>query len=109
RIQRIGQINNKVYVYNMRYLDSVEDRVHQLLSDRLQNIFSMFGQVPDVLEDVWIDVAMGMEEQAKKIIDAVPEKHPFDLRYEKIERIDWESCSQVLSDNAKREVLRRPW
>jgi hypothetical protein len=109
RIQRIGQINDIVYVYNMRYLGSVEDRVHQLLSDRLQNIFSLFGQVPDVLEDVWIDVAMGMEEQAKKIIEAVPEKHPFDLRYEKIERIDWESCAQVLSNNVKKEALMRPW
>ena len=109
RIQRIGQINDIVYVYNMRYLGSVEDRVHQLLSDRLQHIFSLFGQVPDILEDMWIDVAMGMEEQAKKIIDAVPEKHPFDLRYEKIERIDWESCAQVLSNDVKKEILMRPW
>ena len=109
RIQRIGQINDTVYVYNMRYLGSVEDRVHQLLSDRLQNIFSMFGQIPDVLEDVWIDVAMGREEQAKRIIDAVPDKHPFDIRYQKIERIDWESCTQVLSGTAKKDALMRPW
>jgi superfamily II DNA or RNA helicase len=109
RIQRIGQINDTVYVYNMRYLGSVEDRVHQLLSDRLQNIYSLFGQIPDVLEDVWIDVALGREEQAKKVIDSVPEKHPFDIRYEKIEHIDWESCAQVLSGNAKKEALMRPW
>lgn len=109
RIQRIGQINDTVFVYNMRYLGSVEDRVHQLLSDRLRNIFSLFGQVPDVLEDVWIDIAMGREEQARKVIASVPEKHPFDIRYEKIEHIDWESCAQVLSTNAKKEALMRPW
>jgi hypothetical protein len=109
RIQRIGQINDTVYVYNMRYLGSVEDRVHQLLSDRLQNIFSLFGQVPDVLEDVWIDVALGKEEQAKKIIDSVPERHPFDIRYQKIEHIDWESCTQVLSASAKKEALMKGW
>ncbi|MCX5991388.1 MAG: phospholipase D-like domain-containing protein [Chloroflexi bacterium] len=109
RIQRIGQLNDIVYVYNMRYLGSVEDRVHQLLSIRLQSIFSLFGQIPDVLEDVWIDVAIGEEEQAKRIIDAVPEKHPFEIRYQKIERTDWESCAQVLSGAAKREALMRPW
>lgn len=109
RIQRIGQLNDTVYVYNMRYLGSVEDRVHQLLSARLQNIFSLFGQVPDVLEDVWIDVALGRIEQAKRVIDAVPEKHPFEIRYQKIERTDWESCAQVLSRSAKKEALMRSW
>lgn len=109
RIQRIGQVNETIFVYNMRYLDSVEDRVHQLLSNRLQNIFSLFGQVPDILEDVWIEVAMGRREQVKKIIDAVPEKHPFDLRYEKIEQTDWESCTEVLSSIAKKEILMKPW
>lgn len=57
RIQRIGQRLEEVYVYNMRYRDSVEDRVHELLSERLNNIFSMFGQIPDILQDVWIDMA----------------------------------------------------
>lgn len=109
RIQRIGQVNDTVYVYNMRYLDSVEDRVHELLSERLQNIFSLFGQLPDILEDVWIEVALGRVEAAKKVIDAIPEKHPFDIRYEKIERIDWESCAQVLNLNAKNEALMKPW
>ena len=72
RIQRIGQWNDVVYVYNMRYLGSVEDRVHQLLSSRLQDIYTLFGQVPDVLEDVWIDVALGEVERAKKVIAAAP-------------------------------------
>ena len=109
RIQRIGQLNDTVLIYNMRYLDSVEDRVHQLLSSRLRDIYTLFGQVPDVLEDVWIDVALGEVERAKQIIAAVPEKHPFDLKYEKIEKIDWERCEQVLASDAKRTALCRGW
>ena len=93
----------------MRYLGSVEDRVHQLLSSRLQDIYTLFGQVPDVLEDVWIDVALGEVERAKQIIAAVPKKHPFDIKYERIEKIDWESCEQVLASDAKRTALRRGW
>src|SRR5208282_5879414 len=74
RIQRIGQLNDVVYVYNMRYLGSVEDRVHQLLSSRLQDIYTLFGQVPDVLEDVWIKVALGEVEKAKQVINGVPKQ-----------------------------------
>jgi hypothetical protein len=36
-----------VYVYNMRYKESVEDCVHQLLSERLAGIYTLFGQLPD--------------------------------------------------------------
>ncbi|MDP4030481.1 MAG: helicase-related protein [Gallionella sp.] len=49
RIQRIGQIRDEVFVCNLRYRGSVEDRVHQLLSSRLEYIFDLFGQIPDVL------------------------------------------------------------
>lgn len=109
RIQRIGQLSDTVSVFNMRYLGSVEDRVHQLLSARLQDIFTLFGQVPDVLEDVWIDVALGEVEHAKKIIAAVPKQHPFDIKYQRIEKIDWESCERVLSPTAKRAALTKGW
>jgi hypothetical protein len=108
RIQRIGQLNDTVYVYNMRHLGSVEDRVHQLLSSRLEDIHAMFGQVPDVLEDVWIDLALGDVERAKKIINAVPHQHPFDIRYQQIQKTNWENCERVLSSEAKRDVLRQP-
>ena len=59
RIQRIGQPRSEVDVYNMRYANSVEDRVRRLLSERLENISRLFGQLPDTLEDVWVRVALG--------------------------------------------------
>ncbi len=109
RIQRIGQVRPEVDVYNLRYTGSVEDRVHQLLSQRLQNISGLFGQLPDTLEDVWIQVALGRMEEARRTIDMVPEKHPFEIRYHEIKPIDWESCAQVLDDDAKRQTLARGW
>jgi hypothetical protein len=109
RIQRIGQIHETVQVYNIRYKDSVEDRVHQLLSQRLEGIYNLFGQIPDVLEDVWIAVALGEREQAKKIIDELPRSHPFELRYTRVETIDWESCSQVLDAAEKTRILKQGW
>lgn len=111
RIQRIGQINDKVTIYNMRYKGSVEDRVHEMLSERLQNISSIFGQLPDVLEDVWVQVALNNKAEAEKIIDAIPQQHPFELKYEKqaIGKVDWESCSQVLNEHEKRKCLMDGW
>jgi hypothetical protein len=109
RIQRIGQLNDTVHIYNLRYLGSVEDRVHHLLSSRLQDIYTLFGQIPDVLEDVWIDVAMGEIEHAKQIIAAIPRRHPFDLKYQRISKIDWESCERVLASAVVRAELSRGW
>jgi len=109
RIQRIGQLRPEVLIYNMRYKDSVEDRVHQLLSERLENIRNMFGQVPDTLEDVWVAAALRDEEEAKRVIDAVPKRHPFEMRYDQIENVDWESCSRVLDSMSQLEVLREGW
>ena len=93
----------------MRYAGSVEDRVHELLSERLENISQLFGQLPDTLEDAWISVALGRIEDAKKTIDTVPDEHPFALRYHEVERVDWESCARVLADDAKRDWLARGW
>lgn len=109
RIQRIGQMHDTVKIYNLRYKDSVEDRVHELLSSRLNDIHSLFGQIPDVLEDVWVNIALGEKEEAKRIIDALPKEHPFEIRYTKVEKVDWESCATVLSAEEKRRVLEKGW
>lgn len=109
RIQRIGQLRDTVDIFNMRYAGSVEDRVHDLLSERLEKISALFGQLPDILEDVWIDIALGEIERAKKTIDAVPKKHPFGLRYHTIEKVDWETCARVLDAEERKRLLTQGW
>ncbi len=109
RIQRIGQVRDEVYIYNMRYRESVEDRVHELLSDRLKAVHDLFGQLPDTLEDVWVDIALGDEKKALEIIDEMPEEHPFEMRYDRVSAVDWESCSQVLDSQSQLEPLLQGW
>jgi hypothetical protein len=109
RIQRIGQLRPEILIYNMRYRGSVEDRVHQLLSERLAHIRDMFGQIPDTLEDVWVAAALRDEQEAQRVIDAVPKRHPFALRYDRVESVDWESCSRVLDSTSQLETLRKGW
>lgn len=83
--------------------------MHQLLSDRLEGIFKLFGQLPDVLEDVWIDVALGQMERAKMTIDAVPRQHPFEIKYHAMQKVPWESCAVVLDAMDRKQHLLRGW
>ena len=110
RIQRIGQVNDVVYVFNMKYKDSVEEKVHEMLSSRLETIHNIFGQIPDTLEDVWIDVAVGKKEDAMRRIEAVPEDYPFVNKYNTVvEDIDWESCTKVLKMSDVNMELSKGW
>jgi superfamily II DNA or RNA helicase len=111
RIQRIGQAAPKIKIFNMRYKDSVEDKVHTVLSARLKNIKDMFGQIPDTLEDVWIDVALNNIEEAKERIDRVPEQNPFTMKYDtKLPTTqDWEASTFVLDHDEKLKQLLIGW
>ncbi len=110
RIQRIGQSRDEVWIANLRYRDSVEDRVHQVLASRLESIHNLFGQIPDTLEDVWVNVALKDEAEARLLIDrASATRNPFDTKYSKVEDADWETCSMVLDPLAVKEQLSKGW
>lgn len=110
RIQRIGQARNEIWIANLRYRDSVEDRVHQVLADRLEAIHGLFGQIPDTLEDVWVQVALNDEAAANQLIDrSTATRNPFDAKYSKVEDADWESCAAVLNGLSMREMLSQGW
>ncbi len=110
RIQRIGQVRTAVNILNLRYAPSVEDKVHQALSTRLEEIRKMFGQIPDVLSDVWVSAALGDMEQARQRLDEVKPFHAFDERYSRVEDVSgWDECSQVLNKGEKLEALRKGW
>lgn len=110
RIQRIGQANKEIWIANLRYKDSVEDKVHKVLADRLQAIHGLFGQIPDTLEDVWVKVALADENEARKLIDrAAATRNPFDEKYSRVEDQDWETCTKVLNAISVNELMSRGW
>jgi PLD-like domain/Helicase conserved C-terminal domain/SNF2-related domain len=110
RIQRIGQARNEIWIANLRYRDSVEDRVHQVLADRLEAIHGLFGQIPDTLEDVWVQVALNDEQAANQLIDrTTATRNPFNAKYSKVEDADWETCASVLNGFSTKELLSRGW
>ena len=111
RIQRIGQRYPEVWIANLRYRDSVEDRVHELLSQRLSAIHGLFGQIPDTLEDVWIAVAMGDQDDASRRIDRATDlkSNPFDAKYSAVVDEDWDSNPRVIDPIEAEEILKRGW
>jgi hypothetical protein len=62
-----------------------------------------------VLEDVWGEVAIGDKDAAKRIIDELPESHPFELRYTLAEEVYWASCMTVLDAAEKERVFAAGW
>jgi SNF2 family DNA or RNA helicase len=112
RIQRIGQKYEAVHIYNMRYKDSVEDRVYKMLSERLENIRKMFGDLPDVLEDAWVKTALNKLDEARMQVDPVIKAHSFDLRYNQsaiYRGTKWETCANVLNNTDRIYKLKRGW
>ena len=110
RIQRIGQARSEIWIANLRYRDSVEDRVHQVLADRLEAIHGLFGQIPDTLEDVWVQVALNDEQAANLLIDrTAATRNPFDVKYSRVEDADWETSPLVLDPISVKELLSLGW
>jgi ERCC4-related helicase len=110
RIQRIGQIRSEIFIANLRYRGSVEDRVHKVLAERLLAIHELFGQIPDTLEDAWVNIALHNEQAAKQIIDrASVTRNPFDIKYSKVEDVDWDTCASVLNAQSMKKLLSKEW
>ena len=48
-------------------------------------------------------------QDAKRLIDGIQQTHPFDDRYARVEKLDWESCAKVLSATDMQKVLAVGW
>lgn len=58
-----------------------------------------------MLEDAWIDIALGDELEAQRKIRSIPKCHPFDKRYSQVANIDGNSCSKELDVEDRRKIL----
>lgn len=113
RIKRIGQARPTVDMLNLVYHDTQDEKVYQAISRRLQDKFDIFGGLPDIIEDDWIEDVEKLDEQLEDYLSRRNQtRNSFEIRYEETldpDKNRWELCSKVL---ARRDIiakLSQPW
>jgi superfamily II DNA or RNA helicase len=116
RIKRFGQRRDTVDMLNMVYTGTRDEVVYDRLSSRMRDRFDLFGQLPDVIEDSWIDDAAALDRELDTFIEKRRAANAFSLRWggtatgteltdeERAWQAGWESCSRVIS---RRDVSQR--
>lgn len=116
RIKRFGQRRERVDMLNLVYHGSehptVDEKVYQKLSSRMKDRYDIFGTLPDVIEDDWIDDEEEFDARLRDFTEKRSRANAFDLRYAsdvdpKGER--WELCEKVLARNDVTKRLSRGW
>ena len=112
RIKRFGQVREKVDMLNLVNEQTVDEKVYDKLSERMQDRYNLFGSLPDTIKDEWIEDIETMGDKMDEYIDAQKTANGFDLRYtstmEPTEK-DWRDCSDVLSRRDFSELMMSGW
>ena len=66
RIKRFGQTRDKVDMANLVYHGTLDEKVYETLSSRMQDRYNIFGTLPDVIRDDWIDDIEDLDEKLRE-------------------------------------------
>ncbi len=112
RIKRFGQRREKVDMANLVYHGTVDEKVYETLSARMQDRYNIFGTLPDVIEDDWIEDIETLAERLREFTTKKKQANAFDLRYAAGVTEDehrWELCERVLARTDVTKRLSRGW
>lgn len=109
RIKRYGQKLDRVKMANLVYQGTVDEKVYEKLSERMQDRYDILGSLPDVIEDEWIEDISNLEEELKSFTKKKKSAADvFQLRYGdflKYQDDKWELCEKVLDKNEMLKIL----
>jgi superfamily II DNA or RNA helicase len=112
RIKRFGQRRDKVDMANLVYHGTIDEKVYEKLSSRMQDRYSIFGTLPDVIDADWIEDIETLDEKLREFTTKKKQANAFDLRYAKDVTADehrWELCERVLARVDVTKRLSRGW
>ena len=114
RIKRYGQKRNAVDMANLVYAGTVDEKIYDALSRRMQDRYDILGSIPDTLSDDWIDDLKKNEEEIQGYTKKESPADMFSLRYGDDLRLDrddrsWEVWTQVVARRDIEDRLMRPW
>ncbi|WP_158930021.1 hypothetical protein [Acidisphaera sp. S103] len=87
----------------------------------MKDKFDIFGQLPDVLSDDWIDDEHGLERDLRKFVEGRQRANAFDARWgntatgvslstaERDWQSGWQTCREVLSQRDIASRLGEGW
>lgn len=113
RIKRFGQTRKYVDMLNLVYSETQDEKVYNVLSERLKDTYDIFGSLPDTIDDDWIDD----EEEIKKRMDEYMHERQkaqdaFSVKYRDTVNPEdhlWERCATVLSRQDIVKKLSESW
>ena len=121
RIKRFGQVRSRVDMLSLVYEGSRDEVVYDRLSERMKDRFDIFGQLPDTLEDEWIDSEEKLEAELRKHADRKRQASAFDVRWggtatgqgvdpaQAAWQAGWETCTKVLAREDVEKSLSEGW
>jgi DNA-binding Lrp family transcriptional regulator len=113
RIKRFGQTRDSVDMLNLVYHKTQDEKVYAVISRRMKDRYDIFGNLPDTIEDEWIENVEELEQRMNEYIHLRHQaQNAFEVRYQ--ETIDpdkdrWELCSRVLARRDIMDKLSAPW
>ena len=112
RIKRFGQTRKFVDMLNLVYQNTKDEDIYDTLSRRMHDKFDIFGSLPDVIDDEWIDNIENLDAYIDSYIERKKRATGFDIQYNttiKPDDKDWRECEKVLSRQELERVLTLPW
>ncbi len=112
RIKRFGQRRDRVDMLNLVYAGTVDEKVYRTLSARMKDRYDIFGSLPDVIEDEWIEDIEHLDDYLSQFTEKKKRANAFDIRYG--DTVDsggpgWEQCEKVLARSDVIERLSQGW
>lgn len=113
RIKRFGQSRKFVDMLNLVYSETQDEKVYNVLSERLRDTYEIFGSLPDTIEDEWIENEEELRERMNEYIhERNKAQNAFTVKYRGTVNPDenlWEQCETVLSRRDIVSKLSEPW
>jgi hypothetical protein len=116
REEVFGQRRDRLDMLNLLYHGTVQatidEKVYAKLSVRMRNRFDIFGTLPDVIDDDWIEDEEELEARLREYTERRIRANVFDLRYAgDVTPIGdrWELCEKVLARHDVKQRLSRGW
>lgn len=112
RIKRFGQRRDRVDMLNLVYQGTIDEKIYEKLSERMRDRYDVFGTLPDVIEDDWIEDIENIDERMREYTRKRERANAFDLRYAadvETSSERWELCERVLARHDVLEQLSRGW